>query len=352
MNLNPKFASSDLALAIRYNTFIDCSDDIDPELLYPGVEEEEEEEEEDEGLEEEEEEDRGDEVDPDLEPDVDDDNEEPLEEQEEEQEELDPDALAELAGDSKSKMVPHARFNEVNESLKTERATRLRLEEELARAKGKAPADKDGGEGEEEVKPFDFDAAEERYMDAIMEGEKDKAKQIRAEIRSQEKAYYTAEATKGAKETVEQERARSNAEAQQAAMVGVLEKAVTKYPFLNHESEEANTDAIDEVVALRNHYFSKGGVTLAQALDKAVAKVGPRYAEVDDGEEEEKPKPGRKGASKEQIERNIERDKKQPSRMPGIGERNSKIDFANLSEEDFANLTAADKKKARGDYVG
>lgn len=36
-------------------------------------------------------------------------------------------------------MVPHARFNEVNENLKQERAERLRLEEELARARGQQP---------------------------------------------------------------------------------------------------------------------------------------------------------------------------------------------------------------------
>lgn len=346
MSNSIKHVSSDLQLALRAQ----AADDFDPELLYPGVEEEEEEEEEDpdDEPEDEDDEDRGDDVDPSLT-----DDDEPAaakEDDQEEEEELDPEALAELAGDGgKAKMVPHARFNEVNETLKQERAARLQLEEELARTKGKVPAPA-ADKPDANDQAYDFDAAEDRYMDALLDGNKEEAAKIRKEIRGEEQKQFSQQSESTAKQAADAEIKRRDAVSEQTETQKVLTAAITKYPFLNHQGEEADADAIEEVIARRDLYI-KQGMTLSKALATAVEKVAPRYASKEE-EEEEEAKPGKKQtATTEQIKRNLERERRIPAAMPGVGERGKEIDYASLSEDEFDALSEQDKRKARGDFV-
>lgn len=337
--MSNKHASPDLRQALQA-----LDDDFDPELLYPGIEEEEEEEGEDEPDDEPEEdegdEDRGDEVDPSIadedEPAVDEPGEEP-------EEEPDLELLAELAGEGKAKMVPHARFNEVNETLKHERAERLRLEEELARARGQQPA---AQADKPEAKPedYDFDAAEDRYMDALLDGDKAAAATIRNEIRAAEQRRFAEQSAMTAKQAADEELRRRDAAEEQAAAGKVLAAALTKYPFLDHESDAADTDAIEDVIARRDLYMRQG-MPFAKALATAVEKVGPRYAPQD------APVKSTRAATAEQIKRNLERERRIPAAMPGVGERGKDIDYAALSEDEFDALSEQDKRKARGDFV-
>ncbi len=333
--MSNKHASHDLRQAL--------DDDFDPELLYPGIEEEEEEEDddliddpdEDDG-EEGGDEDRGDEVDPSA---VDED--EPAADEPEEEPDLE--LLAELAGEGKAKMVPHARFNEVNETLKHERAERLRLEEELARARGQQPAAQADAP---EAKPegYDFDAAEDRYMDALLDGDKAAAAKIRNEIRAAEQRRFEERSALTAKQAADEELRRRDAEEEQAVAGKVLAAALAKYPFLDHESDAADADAIEDVIARRDLYMRQG-MPFAKALATAVEKVGPRYAPQD------APVKSTRTATTEQIKRNLERERRIPAAMPGVGERGKDIDYAALSEDEFDALSEQDKRKARGDFV-
>ncbi|WP_431484199.1 hypothetical protein [Pseudomonas solani] len=344
-----KHASDDLALAIIAGRVVSEYDEPDPELLGSGIEEEEEEEE-----------DRGDDVDPSLPPD--DDDELDLEEDgddddpdnggdqdadpdgDDQDDGLDEDALARIAGGGKPASVPHSRFNEVNESLKEERRRRLELEEELARAKGSAPAKKD-----EDPKPkaFDFDDAEDRYNAAILEGDSAAAKVIRREIRAEERKEIEEAAQKRADEMYQQRTQEAAQRQQQAAVPAVLKESYEKFPFLDIEGDAPNMEAIEDVVAYRDYYINKGE-TLAKAIALAVAKVGPRFAEpVKVGKE---PKKGVE-LTPEQISRNLERERRTPPLTPGVGERGANVDVANMSEEDYAKLSAEDKKRIRGDYI-
>lgn len=344
MSNSIKHVSDDLRLALRAQ----ADDDFDPELLHPGIEEEEEEEEEDDPDEEpeddEDEEDRGDDVDPSL---VEEDEPDPDADGKPADEEPDLELLAELAGDGgKAKMVPHARFNEVNETLKQERAERLRLEEELARAKGQQPAAAPAAvTPEPKPQGFDFDAAEDRFMDALLDGDKEAAAKIRAEIRAEERKELAQQSAQSAQQVTDAELKRREAEAEQQVAQKVMSAAITKYPFLNHESEDADADAIEDVVARRDLYL-KQGMPFAKALATAVEKVAPRYAP-----QEEQPAPSKRTATAEQISRNLEREKRIPAAMPGVGERGKDIDYAKLSEDEFDALSEADKRKARGDFV-
>lgn len=254
-------------------------------------------------------------------------------------------AVEEEPAPAKSKTVPHARFNEVNEQLKQERAVRLQLEEELARARGaqqaQEPASEPKPQDQEKPADFDFKAARKQLREAIYEGDDAKAEQLEEEIEQQTELRQTRIAEQRAQELLEQ-RAR---EQQQMTIKSEVETAVTaayeSYPFLDVSGTQANQDAIDEVIALRDLYMSRGK-TPAQAIADAVAKVGPRYAEA----------PAAKPDGKAVIEQNLERERRIPPAMPGVGERARKIDYANLSEDEFEKLPEAEKRKARGDFVG
>ena len=330
--MSNKHASHDLRQAL--------DDDFDPELLYPGIEEEEEEEDDDlidDPDEDDGDEDRGDEVDPSIA-----DEDEPAPE-EEPSEEPDLELLAELAGEGKAKMVPHARFNEVNETLKHERAERLRLEEELARARGQQPAAQ-AAAPEPKSEEYDFDAAEDRYMDALLDGDKETAAKIRNEIRAAEQRKFAEQSALTAKQAADEELRRRDAAEEQAVAGRVLAAALAKYPFLDHESDAADADAIEDVIARRDLYMRQG-MPFAKALAAAVEKVGPRYAP------QEAPAKSTRAATTEQIKRNLERERRIPAAMPGVGERGKDIDYAALSEDEFDALSEQDKRKARGDFV-
>ncbi len=365
MAMKPEHASADLALGMRYNTLVDCSDDIDPETLHSDFEEEEEEEDEDEDPDDEQgDDDRGDDIDPDLTEAEDDPDDEPDDEPGDDGDDegdgdpdadadpdLDAEALAELAEGGKSKVVPHSRFHEVNESLKQERAERLRLEEENARLKGAAPKPEE--QKPEKPETYDFDAAEDRYMSAILDGDADKAKEIRREIRAEELKMFESKAGQDAKKAAEEELLKRDQSAESERLQKVLDDALAKYPFLNNESKEANQDAIEDVIARRDYYLRQG-MSPSKAVAAAVEKIAPRYAPADDQGDADKDKPVKDKPSlgKEKIERNVERQARIPAVMPGVGERGKDVDYANLTEDEFDALPEAEKRKARGDFVG
>lgn len=345
--INTKFASEYLALALRAGTLVSEYDDPDPELLGGDVEEEEEEEEildlgEDDPDDDPDDEDRGDDVDPELGEDPDDD---PDEDPDADPEDIDPDDLAELAGGSKAKMVPHARFNEVNETLKSERAARLALEEELARTRGQVPPKQE--QQKDEPKPYDFDAAEDLYNEAIMGGETEKAKAIRREIRQEEQKQFERAAEEKAAAAYDARRQQDVQQAAQTALQAAADDAYEAYPFLNSESDDKNDDAIEMVVAVRDANIRKG-MEPAEALRKAVAKVGPMYSDKKPPEGEEE----RRSAREQVIKRNLEREKQIPPRDQGLGERSRVIDYGKLSEDEFDALPEAEKRRARGDFLG
>lgn len=289
----------------------------------------------------------------------DDADDEALDDDEQDDGDLDDQDDADADGDQQgpeqkgSRVVPHARFNEVNEQYKQEREARLRLEEELARLRGGQPQP----EQQEQATPeqvqqaqaeseFDFDEAEGRYNEAIYDGDMDTAKQIRAEIRAAERQA----AEDAARAVLEQERAQMRAQQEQQQLQGVVAKAYEKYPFLNPQSGEVDQEAVDEVIAMRNLYLQKG-MTAAEAIAKAVDKVGPRYADEAEPEQEPAPEKPITNQRKETLERNLERSDRIPPTGAGVGERARKVDYSNLSEAEFANLSEQEKRRARGDFL-
>ena len=156
-------------------------------------------------------------------------------------------------------VIPRARFDEVNAKLHAEREEAARLRAELeALTKKPEPTDNN------------IDTLEDEYFEAMIAGDKTKAKEIRATInteifnRAQAASAETAAATLTQREM-------------QTSFSKAVEQTVSAYPFLDSTKPEANAEAIAEVVEWRDFFIAKGE-SPAVALQKAAGKVAPLYA--------------------------------------------------------------------------
>jgi hypothetical protein len=162
----------------------------------------------------------------------------------------------------RSPVIPRARFDEVNAKLHAEREQVEALRAQLAAQQ----AQQTPPTGTQ----VDIAALEDQHYDAMMGGDKETAVSIRAQINAELEARAESKAAERiAKQITEREA--------QSALDTVASKAVEQYPFLNVDSAEANSEAIAEVVELRDFYMFKGD-PMHVALNKAVAKIGPSYA--------------------------------------------------------------------------
>ena len=157
-------------------------------------------------------------------------------------------------------VIPRARFDEVNAKLHAEReeANRLRAELEALNKPNAAQAAE-----------IDVDTLEDQFFDAIINGEKEMAKEIRAQINAEIYNKARAASEEVVSTTLTQREI-------QSSFAKVVEQTVTDYPFLDSNSPDANAEAIGEVVEWRDFYLSKGD-TPAAALQKAAAKIAPIY---------------------------------------------------------------------------
>lgn len=257
------------------------------------------------------------------------------------QAEIDAEVLAEIAGEEKPKMVPHSRFNEVNETLKAERAARLLLEEELARSRGASTKD-EPAKPKAEPEAFDYEAAEDQYAAALLDGDRTLAKQIRASIRQQEKKDYVAQAEQAADARYSQNRQQDEQKRAKTESEAALAKAYTAFPFLDSGNESANEEAIEEALALTNHYVGKG-MSIGEALTAATEKVGPRYAPAG------KDTPAAKPAA--DIAKNLERESRIPPAAAGLGARATQLDVSRMTEADIRKLSPEDEATLAGDVL-
>ncbi|MGS0735564.1 hypothetical protein ACVBEG_03160 [Pseudomonas sp. GG8] len=258
------------------------------------------------------------------------------------QADIDLETLAVIAGDDKPKMVPHSRFNEVNEESKANRARVLELEEQLARANGNAVA-RPAAQAKPEIEQYDYDAAEDLYSAAILDGDPAKAKAIRSEIRASEKAEAIRDAEAAADRRYSTNRQQDDLARATVERDLAVAKAYVEFPFLDSASADSNQDAIDEVLALTNHFTSKGK-TISEALAAAVSRVGPRYVPAGDVVKpplEQKP----------DLKKGIERAAQIPARAAGLGARANSIDVRKLTGADIKKMSKEDDARLSGDEV-
>lgn len=237
--------------------------------------------------------------------------------------------------------IPKARFNEVNEARKEAEARAEALQRELDALKMQpattAPAPTPAAPAAPE---FDVDAAEQKYIELLMEGETAEATKLRSQINR----HVAAEAAQQAIAIQKEAAARVDLQT-------VADKAVSDWPYLNTPE---GADALDLIKASRDANIARG-MSPAKALQLAVDKIAPRFAPADDGLTPPKVD-GEKTPVDTRTANAIARgakaaDAQAPAVQAGIGNRATagKVDYASLTDEQFAALSEAEKAKARGD---
>lgn len=239
----------------------------------------------------------------------------------------------EKKSDTHEKTVPYKRFDEVN---KRRRVAEDRLKE---------IEDQEQTRADEDTQiPFDFDAKESEYMDAVLEGDKDKGNALRKEIRGAEKEMYEISATKVA--TEQSSKTKDDIEFNQAALD--LQK---EFNVLDAESEYFDQDIVEEVLAFTNGYLAGGQYTRIGALKKAVTQAGKIY-DLQGGTEEEVKEPEKKiKAKKLDPDKKKDLEKKQPPKDDKSDEDLNPGPMEGLTEEDFAALPESAKRRLRGDFL-
>ena len=159
-------------------------------------------------------------------------------------------------------VIPRARFDEVNAKLHAEREEVARLRAELEQRGKTEPTSQ---------APIDVTDLEDQYFEAMIGGDKEKAKEIRAQINAEIFTQAKAASEAAVSSTLTQREIQSTFSA-------AVEQTVSAYPFLDSNSPEANEEAIGEVIEWRDFYINRGD-NPASALVKAAAKVAPSFVQ-------------------------------------------------------------------------
>lgn len=262
----------------------------------------------------------------------------------EEKQALDPAALDEIAGEQDEDvakpngMIPKARFDEVNNAKKAAELREATLLAEINDLR-KGVVKPDAPAAEPVAASPEIASLEDEYNDALMDGDKDKAREIRMQINGM--------IEDNAVRKIDQR----NTQATESQSITVAALAVIEtYPEFNDASEHANAEAIDDLVALRDRYIVNG-MKPAEAITKAAEKVAKLFDLAPAGA-----KTAEAPAVDERTKASIKRGAAIASAQPntsavGVGSREdaSKNNISDMSEEQFEALPEAEKRRMRGD---
>lgn len=255
--------------------------------------------------------------------------------------------------------VPQSRFNEVNARRKAaeQEAERLQAENDALKAERAAGSDKPAKQEQtqagkaQEAPDFDVDAKEQAYMDALMEGDTDAAKQIRREINTHFMEQASSHARQSARAELE-ERQKAQEQAHAGKLLADTANAVVSdFPFLD---DPAHSEVLEMIEVRRDALIAKG-VAGHDALRQAADFIAPRFAPegFTPAKSSEKTAPKTDLRQAAAVERGAKASIAQPP-VPaaGMGNRATGSEPKNLStmsDEDFDLLTDAEKKAMRGD---
>ena len=263
--------------------------------------------------------------------------EQPEPEESETEDEVEEQVAEEPEPDKKEapKMIPKSRLDEV---LAQNKALKKRIEQ----------SEKVQKEIEEAPEAYDFDSREEEYMDAVLDGDKDKAKAIRKEIRQAEASKMESELTRD----IEQKVTRSSTETAIQDAAHAIEEA---FPIFDSNSDDFNEALTAEV----NKYmtgFVQSGQNPVEALEEATTYVLQKNNMLD-ASTESVPILGNTDSTakkKAQVSKKLKAAESQPPDLPGESSANKgeqPYDLNNMTEEEFDALPEATLKRIRGDIL-
>lgn len=318
----------------------DADDDEDEELDPIDEDEDEESDDEDDSEDEDDESDDEDEDDSDEDEDEDDESDD---EDEDDSDDEDEDEDVE-------QRIPKGRLNQVLRQRDEERERVKWLEEQLeVLIKGKqAPEDEEEEEEVEEQPEYNFDDAEEKYLELILEGEVKQAAALRKEINNARDELYQYQINtvrRAAKEDAVTETSNSLDEARFNTL---LTNYTEEYDFLDDTSDAYNEKAVILANKLIASYMAEGN-SKSYALKAAVEDVVPLFEK-----KKEEPKPKTTDRVKTARKKAARASKAQPpsSKSTNRPTRSLKAaDIGKMTERQYDQLTAKEKAKLRGDIL-
>ena len=253
-------------------------------------------------------------------------------------------------GTGQGDRIPKARFNEVNEQRKAALARATELEAEIARLRGgqsAAPAPVPAA-ALAPAAEFDEDAYEQAYVQALIDGDGAKATSIRRAINAHVREQAAADARRDAEQHRQQEQARAAA----GALVTESQATLQAYPYLDTEE---GAEALELILAARDGKIARG-MAPAEALRAAVKAIAPKFAPAGQGGTPSRDLPQGEPKRDLRVAAAVERGAKASLAQPalltgGVGERveAGRINVAQLTDEQFDKLPAAEKRRLRGD---
>ena len=217
------------------------------------------------------------------------------------------------------------------EKLRAQLAAQARAQEEAAKPKGPSM-----DELEKELEDL-----EEKYEDAVINGEKDTARKLRGQIAK-------------ARDTIIESRVTTKAEAARSAALGqvqfdnFLDRTLAAYPELDRSSEKYDSTSEADVMDIAEAFLAKGQ-SRVEAIGKAVKLVlGAKKA----AEPEPEPKTEKKTLSRKVVDTEKQAAVKQPPSLKPVGDSGDKQpSLHTLPEDQFNKLSEAELRAARGDDI-
>ena len=262
---------------------------------------------------------------------------------------LDEEEEEEVVEPKKEIKIPKSRFDEVIAQREEAKERNLWLEAQLEKLIQSQQTQKQVEPEKVKLPEYNFDEAEEKYVNLIIEGEIAKATKLRSEIdkaRQESLKTLISEITDSVTSKVKSE---SSAVLDEEKFNTLIENFENKYKFLDTSSDDYNEEAVDTVNTLLAGYVA-AGKSKAEGLRLAVNKVAPLYEKTRDVKD-----------TKQSLgnKRKVEAGKKaaqaansQPSKTKSISTKTvdrETVNVAKMSEKDFAQLTEKEKRILRGD---
>lgn len=267
--------------------------------------------------------------------------------------------------DEDGNRIPRSRLNQVIQqrkdkeaALEEERNRSAWLEDQLETLIKQRSAPEEKVKEVPDIEAYDFDDAEDRRDQLLLEGEMKEAGVLRREIsREHEKVRQhqldtmRAEITKEAKTAASTTVSDSNFET-------VVNKIMTSKDYLDDESDSYNERAVKMANSLMTSYVAEG-VDRVKALTQAVEDIAPLFDAKE--EEEDKPVLGKKKGKASERDKSARKKaaKASDSTPPDAGRKGSSkssrdidsIDIGKMSEKDFGSLTKKERAILRGDAI-
>jgi hypothetical protein len=264
------------------------------------------------------------------------DDEESEEEVEEEEEVVVP---------KKEPRIPKSRFDEINNRMKEANERNLWLEEQLEKLINQsAQSSKQVAPKEPDLPKYDYDTAEEEYINLIIGGDIAKATKLRNEINNYRQQDLQALISGIKSEASDNAKSQSSQLLEKERFENSIATMESKYPFLNNNNKAYNEEAVETVNTLLAGYLASGKGKV-ESLQLAIKKVLPLYekagTKVSLGDQR-KTEAGKKAA---------QASKQQPTKAKS-STRTSDMGLVNInkmSDRDFSKLTAKEKSILRGD---